>query len=73
MASNVPRMIELLQEIRKCNRFGFEVGHPIRDALRDLIRIEQPILAARIANNKAERDERNRKPTQLRLFLCDLK
>lgn len=65
---NIPVMIDLLQCVRRARKAGFGEGHPIRQSLRELIRIEQPILAASIAKSKAERDARNRKPTQMRLW-----
>ena len=65
---NIPVIIDLLQGIRKCNRFGFEIGHPIREALRDLLRVEGPKLKARIARARAEREAKNRKPVQMKLW-----
>lgn len=65
---NVPFIILLLQDIRKCQRFGFGDGHPIREAVRDMIRIEQPKLKARIEKTRIERELRNRKPVQMRLW-----
>jgi hypothetical protein len=58
----------LLRGINKCNQFGFEEGHPIREALRDLLRIHGPAFKKRIKQLRDERDARNRKPIQLRLF-----
>jgi hypothetical protein len=65
---NIPVMLDLLIDLRRARYAGFEIGHPIRDALRDLIRIEQPLLRARIAEAKAERERINRKPIQMRLW-----
>jgi hypothetical protein len=64
----IPIMIDLLIDVRRCQYAGFLPGHPIRDALRDLIRIEQPLLQARIARAKEERELLNRKPIQMRLW-----
>jgi len=64
----IPVIIDLLIDVRRCQYAGFLPGHPIREALRDLIRIEQPLLAARIAEAKRIRSERDRKPVQMRLF-----
>lgn len=69
--NDIPVMIVLLRDMLKCNRFGFHNGHPIREAIRDLIRIEQPVLRAKIERARQERDVRNRKtkkPIQLRLW-----
>jgi len=65
---DVPVIIDLLIDIRRCRYAGFLPVHPIREVLRDLIRIEQPLLAARIAEAKRVRMERNRKPVQMRLW-----
>jgi hypothetical protein len=65
---NIPVMIDLLIDLRRARYAGFEIGHPIRDALRDLIRIEHPLLQARISEAKAERERLNRKPIQMRLW-----
>ena len=65
---NIPRIIDLLIDVRRCRYWGFVPGHPIREALRGLISLELPVLKARIAENKRARTERNRKPVQLRLF-----
>jgi len=65
---NIPVVIDLLRGINMCNRFGFEIGHPIREALRALLRVEGPILRESIAKSKEEREAKNRKPQQMRLF-----
>ena len=64
----MPVIIDLLIDVRRCMYAGFGPGHPIRETLRDLIRIEQPLLAARIAEAKRVRLEKNRKPVQMRLW-----
>lgn len=64
----IPPIIDLLIDVRRCRSWGFVPGHPIREALRGMIKRELPVLKARIAENKRARVERNRKPEQLRLF-----
>jgi hypothetical protein len=65
---NIPVMIDLLIDVRRCRYAGFLPGHPIREVLRDLMRAEAPRLKARIARAEAEREARNRKPIQMRLW-----
>jgi hypothetical protein len=64
----IPIMLDLLIDVRRCKYAGFLPGHPIRDALEELIKKEQPHLEARIARAKAEREARGRKPIQMRLW-----
>ena len=64
----IPAIIDLLRDLLKCRRAGFTPGHPIRQALRHLIVIEEPFLKARIDERKRVRLEKERKPIQLRLF-----
>jgi hypothetical protein len=64
----IPVMIDLLIDVRRCQYAGFLPGHPIRDALRELIQEEAPRLKYRIARAKAERERLNRKPIQMRLW-----
>lgn len=62
----IPVIIDLLREVRRCQYAVFLPGHPIRDVLRDLIRVEMPLLKARIAARNRERQKHNiGKPVQL--------
>lgn len=63
--------MEALRRVRAAKKIGVAADSPFMLHLRKELEIESAAGKLRSAASKAERDAKNRKPVQMRLFLND--